>query len=95
LRALADVPTTAEVGYPDIEFDNWFGVLVPAGTRGEIIELLNREIVASMMLPDAKARLVTLGFDPVGNTPAEFRKQIDIELEKWRKVIRTANIKAQ
>ena len=95
LQALADVPTMAEVGYPDIEFDNWFGVFVPAGTSGEIIELLNREIVASMTLPDVRARLVTLGFDPVGSTPAAFRKQIDIELEKWTKVIRAANIKAQ
>ena len=95
LQALADVPTMAEVGYPDIEFDNWFGVFVPAGTSGEIIELLNREIVASMTLPDVRACLVTLGFDPIGSTPAAFRKQIDIELEKWTKVIRTANIKAQ
>jgi tripartite-type tricarboxylate transporter receptor subunit TctC len=95
LQALADVPTMAERGYPDIEFDNWFGVFVPAGTPAEITELLNREIVASMRLPDVKDRLVTLGFDPVGSTPPEFRTQIDTELEKWSKVIRTANLKAQ
>jgi tripartite-type tricarboxylate transporter receptor subunit TctC len=95
LQALSDVPTMAEAGYPDIEFDNWFGVFVPAGTPGEIIALLNREIVNSTTLPDVRARLVTLGFDPVGSTPAEFRKQIEVELEKWTKVIRAANIKAQ
>jgi tripartite-type tricarboxylate transporter receptor subunit TctC len=92
---IPDVPTMAEAGYPDIEFDNWFGVFVPAGTPGEIIALLNREIVNSTTLPDVRARLVTLGFDPVGSTPAEFRKQIEVELEKWTKVIRAANIKAQ
>jgi tripartite-type tricarboxylate transporter receptor subunit TctC len=95
LQALADVPTMAEAGYPDIEFDNWFGIFVPAGTPKEIIALLNREIVNSMTLPDVRARLVALGFDPVGSTPAEFRKQIEVELEKWTKVIRAANIKAQ
>ena len=46
-----------------------------------------------MSLPDVRARLITLGFDPVGSTPAEFRKQIEVELEKWSEVIR--NIKAQ
>jgi tripartite-type tricarboxylate transporter receptor subunit TctC len=95
LQALNDVPTMAEAGYPDIEFDNWFGVFVPAGTPNEIIALLNREIVNSMTLPDVRARLVALGFDPVGSTPGEFRKQIEVELEKWTKVIRAANIKAQ
>ena len=95
LQALTDVPTMAEAGYPDIEFDNWFGVFVPAGTPNAIIALLNREIVNSVTLPDVRARLVALGFDPVGSTPAEFRKQIEVELEKWTKVIRAANIKAQ
>ncbi len=95
LQALADVPTMAEAGYPDIEFDNWFGVFVPAGTPGEIITHLNREIAKSMALPDVKERLVALGFEPVGNTPEEFATQIKIELEKWVKVIRAANIKAQ
>ena len=95
LKALADVPTMAEAGYPDIEFDNWFGVLVPAGTPGEIIAHLNREIIQSMALPAVKMSLVTLGFDPVGSTPEEFAKQIEIELEKWAKVIRAANIKVE
>jgi tripartite-type tricarboxylate transporter receptor subunit TctC len=96
VEALAEIDvTTAEAGYPDIEFDNWFGVFVPAGTHTNVVELLNREIAASMALPEVKERLATLGFDPVGSTPAEFRKQIGTELEKWANVIRTANIKAQ
>jgi tripartite-type tricarboxylate transporter receptor subunit TctC len=48
-----------------------------------------------MAMPDVKARLVALGFDPVGSTPEEFAKQIEIELEKWAKVIRAANIKVE
>jgi hypothetical protein len=95
LQALADVPTMAEAGYPDIEFDNWFGVFVPAGTPREIITRLNLEFAKSMTLPDVKERLVALGFDPVGSTPEEFARQIKIELEKWVKVVRAANIKGQ
>ena len=95
LRALAEVPTMAEAGYPGIEFDNWFGVFVPAGTSGEIITHLNREIAKSMALPNVEDRLVALGFEPVASTPEEFATQIKIELEKWAKVIRAANIKAQ
>lgn len=83
LQALAEVPTMAEAGYPDIESDNWFGFFVPAGTPGEIITYLNREIAKSMALPDVKERLLALGFDPAGSTPEEFAEQIKIELEKW------------
>jgi tripartite-type tricarboxylate transporter receptor subunit TctC len=61
LQALPDVPTTAEAGYPDVEFDNWFGVFVPAGTPGEIVTRLYREIATSMAAPDVKERLVALG----------------------------------
>ena len=95
LPALADVPTMAEAGYPDIEFDNWFGVFVPAGRPGEIITRLNREIARSTALPNVREQLVALGFDPVGSTPEEFSKQIKVELEKWTRVIRAANIKAE
>jgi len=93
LQALADVPTMAEAGYPEIEFDNWFGVFVPAGTPGEIITHLNREIAKSMALPDVEERLLALGFERVASTPEEFATQIEIEREKWAKVIRAANIK--
>jgi tripartite-type tricarboxylate transporter receptor subunit TctC len=95
LQALADVPTMAESGYPDIEFDNWFGVFVPAGTYDDITTLINREIIKTMTLPDVRARLELLGFDPVGSTPADFRRQIEAELEKWGKVILAGTIKAQ
>jgi tripartite-type tricarboxylate transporter receptor subunit TctC len=95
LQALADVPTMAEAGYPDIEFDNWFGVFVPAGTPTEIIARLNREITKTITLPNVRERLVALGLDPVGSTPQEFAEQINNELEKWAKVIRATNIKAQ
>ena len=63
--------------------------------RKEIIELLHREIVRSVALPDVKERLDAIGFVPVANTPDEFAAVIKMESERWAKVIRAANIKAE
>jgi tripartite-type tricarboxylate transporter receptor subunit TctC len=59
--ALSDVPTLAEAGLPDQEADIMQGILVPAGTPKPIIDLLHREIVKAMDLPDVKEKLVALG----------------------------------
>jgi tripartite-type tricarboxylate transporter receptor subunit TctC len=93
LQALPDVPTIAEAGYPGMEGENWFGVLVPAGTPSDIVMLLHREIVDVIALPDVKARLATFGLEPVGSTPKEFAARIAVELDKWGKVIQLANIR--
>ncbi len=94
-RALPDVPTTAEAGYPGIAGDNWQGVVVPAGTPKEIIAVLHREIVKIIALPDVKERLAVLGFEPVANTPEEFAGLAKREFSSWAEVIRASNIKAQ
>ena len=57
--------------------------------------MLNRETVKIVNLPDTKARIATIGFETVGSTPAEFAQLIKVELDRWRKVIRTANIKPE
>jgi len=93
--ALPDVPTTAEAGYPAIAGDNWQGIVVPAGTPSEIIAFLHQELVAIMKLPEVKERLAALGFEPVAGTPEEFSRHARAEFEKWAKVIRDSNIKAQ
>jgi tripartite-type tricarboxylate transporter receptor subunit TctC len=94
-RALPELPTIGQAGYPGLEGDGWVGVLVPAGTPADVIALLHREIVAIIALPDMQERLSALGFEPVGDTPEEFVVQMKLEMEKWAKVIRAANIKAQ
>ncbi len=83
----------AEAGYPAIEGEAWFGVVVPKGTPKEVVALLHREIVKVLALPDVKARVTTLGFEPVGSTPAELAAQIKADAVKWGKVIRDAGIK--
>ncbi len=94
-RALPDVPTTAEAGYPAIAGDNWQGIVVPAGTPRDVITFLHRELVALMKLPDVKGRLAVLGFEPVAGTPEEFGRHARAEFDKWAKVIKDSNIKAQ
>ena len=75
-QLLADVPTTAEAGYPQIEGDSWIGLLAPAGTPTEIIAAVQREIARILAMPDVKQRLPVLGLEAVASTPEEFATRI-------------------
>jgi tripartite-type tricarboxylate transporter receptor subunit TctC len=90
--AMPNVPTMAETGVPWRESATIQGVLVPAGTPSDIVDLLNREIAKVMALPDVKEKCATLGFDIVANKPQEFAAYIKAEVERWGKVIKDANI---
>jgi len=93
-QILPDVPTIAEAGYPDFDGEEWYGILVPAGTPKAVIALLNREIVGIIALPDIKEQLAAFGFELVATaTPEEFAARIKAETEKWGKVIQAAKIK--
>ena len=93
--ALPDVPTLAESGAPDQESDIIAGLLAPGGTPPEIVDRLHREIVKVVAMPNVRARLSALGFEPIGSTPKQFAERIRSEIDKWAKVIRAAGIKAQ
>ena len=92
---LPDVPTFAEQGLKDQEADTLTGVVVPAGTPKEIVDLLYREIKKAVTDPDVKAKLDTLGFRPIANTPDEFAVRIKSEMEKWGKVVRDAKLRIE
>ena len=94
-QTLRGVPTMAEAGYPDIEFDNWTGVVVPAGTPKEIIAFLNREIGKVIALSEMRERFIALGFDPVGSSPEDFDRRCKVDFDKWRKLIQAFNIKPE
>jgi tripartite-type tricarboxylate transporter receptor subunit TctC len=93
-EALPDVPAIAET-VPGYEGVGWQGVGAPKHTPATIIELLNREINASLVEPRMKARFADLGATPFASTPGEFASFIATYTEKWTKVIRAANIKPQ
>jgi len=90
---LPDIPTLAEF-VPGYEASYWYGLGAPKDTPAEVIDKLNREINAVAVDPLIKARLAGLGVDPVLMTSAEFGKFIADQTEKWGKVIRAANLKA-
>ena len=94
-QALPDVPTMTEAGFPEVEGESWFTMVVSAGTPKDVIALLHREIVRAIARPDMKERLATLGYAPLATTPAEAAAQFSTEMAKWTKVIRAAGIKAQ
>ena len=92
---LPDVPTLAEAGVPGYEASAWNGVAAPLRTPPAVIERLNREINAAVLLPDVRERLLALGVDPKGSTPEGLRNVLVSEIGKWRKVIETAKIEKQ
>ena len=92
---LPDVPTMQEAGYSDQEADTLTGVLAPAGTPKEIIDLLNREIAKAVAEPDVTAHLLKLGFVPVANKPEDFGARIKSEIEKWGKVVHDAHLRIE
>jgi tripartite-type tricarboxylate transporter receptor subunit TctC len=105
LRALAVTTATRSDELPDVatvdefvpgyEASGWFGLGAPKNTPSQIIDQLNEAINAGLADPTIKARLADLGGTPLVGTPADFSKLITDETEKWGKVIRAANIKAE
>jgi tripartite-type tricarboxylate transporter receptor subunit TctC len=93
-QALPDVPTVAEF-LPGFEASAWVAVAAPKATPAEIVERLNREINAGLADPKIKARLAELGGTVFVGTPADFDRLVAEQTEKWGKVIRAANIKAE
>jgi tripartite-type tricarboxylate transporter receptor subunit TctC len=93
-ESLPEVPTLRDF-VPGFEATGWEGVAAPKNTRTEIIDRLNREINAGLADPKMNAQLADLGGTVLPGSPADFRKFIDAETEKWSKVIRAANLKAQ
>jgi tripartite-type tricarboxylate transporter receptor subunit TctC len=94
VTGLPDVPTMSEAGVPDQEADTLTGIVVPVGTPSEIVDLLHREIVKIVALPDVQEKLATLGFISIADTPAEFAARLKSEFAKWAKVVKDAGIKA-
>jgi tripartite-type tricarboxylate transporter receptor subunit TctC len=93
LEVLSDIPTVAEF-VPGYEASAWFGVGAPRNTPAEIIDKLNKEINAGLSDPELRRRLAEGGGTVLAGSPADFGRLIAEETEKWGKVIRAANIKA-
>jgi len=93
--ALPDVPTIHEAGLSGYYAASWYGLLLPTGVPQSTIATLSREIVTIMRAPDIKERMLSQGFEPVGNDPEGFARFIREELPRWEKVVKAAGITAQ
>lgn len=91
--AMPELPSIAETGVSGYEVTNWYGVLAPAAVRKAVVERLNRSIVDALRTPELSERFQKDGVEPIGSTPAEFRKHIDAEITKWERVVAAAGIK--
>jgi tripartite-type tricarboxylate transporter receptor subunit TctC len=91
--AFPDVPTLAEAGVPNHEVAFWTGILAPAGTPKDIIEILQHQIVRIVSLPDVREHMATLGLDPTAGTPEDLATHINAQFAEWSRVVRDAHLK--
>ena len=93
-KAAPELPTLAESGLAGYEISSWFGLFVPTGTPPAVIDRLYRETAAVLKSADVVERFSKEGAEPVGSSPANFQKYVRVEFDKYTKVIRDNNIKA-
>ena len=94
-KSAPDIPTLDEQGVKGFESRGWFSLLAPAGTDQKIVEKINKAVNEALQDPEFRERLASVGADPVGGSPQDFRKAIQAESERWAKVIQEAGIKAE
>ncbi len=95
MKAWPDIPTVAELGFEEAVADPWNGVLAPAGTPPEIIDLLYRELARIVQQPDVRQVFTQMGMEPLAPTPAEFSAEIRRSVKHWPPVAREAGIRPE
>jgi len=94
MRALPEVPTVAESGFPGFDAVNWTGLVAPARTPPEVLARLNDAVTRALRQEEVVARLGAEGSEPVPSTPEEFRTFLAAEIAKWGQVVRDARVQA-
>jgi len=92
---LADVPSIAEEGYPDLVVEDWTGFDVKAGTPSDVVNTLNTAINTALTKPNVRAALGNLGAVPAGGTPDAFGDFVKSEMSHWAQVVKDSGIKIQ
>lgn len=90
-----ELPTVSESGLAGYEATTFWGILAPSKLSPEIVKRLAEETQRAVQNPNFKKQLVSLGFDPVGSNPVEFAEQIQIDTQKWRKIVNVAGIRVE
>jgi tripartite-type tricarboxylate transporter receptor subunit TctC len=90
--SLPDVPTFAEAGYPQYNYDSWFGVMAPAKTPAPIVKKISEDIATVMKDPELQARWQALTAIPLTSTPAQFDAIIRADADRYGKMLKTAGV---
>lgn len=93
--SMPDMPTIAEAGLPGYELSSWYGILAPAKTPRAIVDQLNEAIVKIVAMPDVQQKMIEGGSEPKSSTPDEFMSRIRADTEKFTRLVKEANIKAE
>ena len=91
--ALPEVPTMAEAGYPSVNADNWYGIIVAAATPKDIVSKLHAALTSALQAAETKQRLESQGANALSSSPEELAAYMRNETIKWGKIIKTAGIK--
>lgn len=94
-RAMPEVPTVVEKGFPNFEAGSWFGFFAPKGTPEAVITAVNKTVNEMLSIPAVEQQMVAQGADPAGGTPAQFGQFAQREFEKWRVIVRESGARAE
>jgi tripartite-type tricarboxylate transporter receptor subunit TctC len=95
-KALPQLPTIAEAGVPGYALDSWYGLFAPTATAAALVNRLNRDVLDVVHAAETKEKLAANGAEATPpHTPAEFRRALNAETERWRKFLSTANFKLE
>ncbi len=89
---IPDVPTFAEAGMPEFQYDAWFGLMAPAKTPAAVIKKINEDVAAIVQTPDAQKRWESLGATPVVTTPEQFNATIRSDADRYGKMLKAAGV---
>lgn len=92
---LPDVPTVAEAGVPGYDTYEWYGLFAPGKTPPEIVAKLGREVARVVQTPEVRERIVAVGGEPVGGTPAAFAQFFKREMETWGALARKMKLSTE
>jgi tripartite-type tricarboxylate transporter receptor subunit TctC len=94
IATIPDVPTFAELGYPDLQVSLWYSLFAPAGTPRPVVSLLNAQVAKMLALPEVRQRLAELAVEPGdGGSPEQFGAFVQAELRRWGEVVQQVGVK--
>jgi tripartite-type tricarboxylate transporter receptor subunit TctC len=93
MPTLSDVPTVGESGFPDLIIQDWFGIVLKAGTPNEIVVRLNGAMNKLLAKPRVREAIEKMAAEPAGGTPAEFGQFLGSQIAHWNKVVKESGIK--